>query len=176
MTFRTVMTGAAVVALAACSMSKPPLDEMQRTALADSIEQWVAGPYVAVYQHPNVDSILAFYGSGADLAVAENGMVFPSYDSIVATTRAFWGRPGLTAHFTVGGAHVNVLSREAAVVTAMLTGGVRDSAGVETPMSAAWTAVLQRAGSGGWKIVAEHASWPPAAPAAEPVRPAARRR
>jgi len=176
MTFRTVMTGAAVVALAACSMSKPPLDEMQRTALADSIEQWVAGPYVAVYQHPNVDSILAFYGSGADLAVAENGMVFPSYDSIVATTRAFWGRPGLTAHFTLGGAHVNVLSREAAVVTAMLTGGVRDSAGVETPMSAAWTAVLQRAGSGGWKIVAEHASWPPAAPASEPVRPAARRR
>ena len=175
MTFRTVMAGAAVIALAACSMGKPPLDEMQRTALADSIEQWVAGPYLAVYQHPNVDSILAFYASGAELASAENGMVFPSYDSIVATTRAFWGRPGLTAHFTLGGAHVNVLSREAAVITAMLTGGVRDSAGVETPMSVAWTAVLQRAGSG-WKIVAEHASWPPPAPAAAPARPAARRR
>ena len=175
MTFRTVMTGAAVVALAACSMSKPPLDEMQRTALADSIEQWVAGPYVAVYQHPNVDSILAFYASGAELASAENGMVFPSYDSIVATTRAFWGRPGITAHFTVGGAHVNVLSREAAVVTAKVTGAVRDSAGVETPMGVAWTAVLQRAGSG-WKIVAEHASSPPPAPVAEPARPAPRRR
>ena len=175
MTFRTVMAGTAVVALAACSMGKPPLDEMQRTALADSIEQWVAGPYLAVFQNPNADTILAFYGGGADVAVAENGMVHPSYDSIVATTRAFWGRPGLTAHFTLGGAHVNVLSREAAVVTAMLTGGVRDSAGVETPMSAAWTAVLQRAGSG-WKIVAEHASWPPAAPAAAPARPAARRR
>ena len=175
MTFRTVMAGAAVIALAACSMGKPPLDEMQRTALADSIEQWVAGPYLAVYQHPNVDSILAFYASGAELASAENGMVFPSYDSIVATTRAFWGRPGLTAHFTLGGAHVNVLSREAAVITAMLTGGVRDSAGVETPMSAAWTAVLQRAGSG-WKIVAEHASSPPPAPVAEPARPAVRRR
>lgn len=175
MTFRTLMAGAAVIALAACSMAKPPLDEMQRTALADSVEQWVAGPYLAVFQHPNVDSILAFYGSGAELAVAENGMVYPSYDSIVATTRAFWGRPGLTAHFTVGGAHVNVLSREAAVVTAMLTGGVRDSAGVETPMSVAWTAVLQRAGSD-WKIVAEHASWPPPASAAVPASQAARRR
>jgi ketosteroid isomerase-like protein len=176
MTFRTVVAGAAAIALGACSTTRPPLDEMQRTALADSIEQWVAGPYLAVFQHPNADSILAFYGSGADLAVAENGMVYPSYDSIVAATRAFWGRPGLTAHYTLGGAHVNVLSREAAVVTAMLTGGVRDSAGVETPMSVAWTAVLQRAGSGGWKIMAEHASWPPPAPAAVPASQAARRR
>jgi len=170
-----VLAAAAVFSLAACSTAKPPLDEMQRTALADSIEQWVAGPYLAVFQNPNADTILAFYGGGADVAVAENGMVHPSYDSIVATTRAFWGRPGLTARFTLGSARVNVLSRDAAVITAMLTGAVRDSAGVETPMSIAWTAVLQRAGSG-WKIAAEHASSPPPAPAAEPARPAVRRR
>lgn len=169
MTFRTVMTGAAVVALAACSTAKPPLDEMQRTALADSIEQWVAGPYLAVYQSPNADSILAFYAGGADLAVAANGVVLPGYDSIVATKRAFWGRPGLTARFTLGGARVHVLSRDAAVVTANVTGAVGDSAGVETPMVIAWTAVLERAGSG-WKIVAEHASSPPPAPAAAPAR------
>ena len=175
MTFRTVMTGAAVVALAACSTAKPPLDEMQRTALADSIEQWVAGPYLAAHQTPNVDTILALYAGGADLAVAANGTVYPSYDSVVSAARAFWGRPGVTAQLTLGGARVNVLSRDAAVITAKVTGAVRDSAGVETPMGVAWTAVLQRAGSG-WKIVAEHASSPPPAPVAEPARPAVRRR
>jgi len=178
MTFRTVVTGAAAIALAACGTAKPPLDEMQRTALADSIEQWVAGPYLAAHQSPNVDTILALYASGADLAVAANGTIYPSYDSIITAARAFWGRPGVTARFTLGGARLNVLSRDAAVVTAMLTGAVRDSAGVETPMSVAWTAVLQRAGSG-WKIVAEHTSWPPPpapAPAAAAARSAARRR
>jgi hypothetical protein len=164
---------AAAIALAACSTAKPPLDEMQRTALADSIEQWVAGPYLAAHQTPNVDTILALYAGGADLAVAANGTIYPSYDSVVAAARAFWGRPGATAQLTLGGARVNVLSREAAVVTAKVTGAVRDSAGVETPMGVAWTAVLQRAGSG-WRIVAEHASSPP--PTAEPARPAARRR
>jgi ketosteroid isomerase-like protein len=166
---------AAAIALAACSTAKPPLDEMQRTALADSIEQWVAGPYLAAHQTPNVDTILALYAGGADLAVAANGTIYPSYDSVVAAARAFWGRPGVTAQLTLGGARVNVLSRDAAVVTAKVTGAVRDSAGVETPMGVAWTAVLQRAGSG-WKIVAEHASSPPPAPVAEPARPAVRRR
>ena len=175
MTLRTVFAGVAMVLVAAGCTARPPLDDQQRTALADSIEQWVAGPYLAVYQHPNVDSILAFYASGAELAVAANGTILPSYDSVVAATRAFWGRPGVTAHFTLGNAHVNVLDREAAVVTAMVTGAVKDSAGVETPMRIAWTAVLQRAGSG-WKIVAQHASVPPPPPAAVPARPAARRR
>jgi hypothetical protein len=172
MRFRTMVAGAVVCALAACA-GKPPLDEQQKTALGDSLEQFVASRYLGTYEHPNPDTMLSFYVAGEELRVAENGMVYPSRDSLVSAARAFWGRPHLTAHFTSGPQHVTVLNRDAAVYTGMITGGLRDSAGVETPMTLAWTAVFTRTPDG-WKIVAEHASMPPAPPAAS-ATPARRR-
>lgn len=172
MELRTMVAGAVAFALAACA-GKPPLDEQQKTALGDSLEQFVANRYLGTYEHPNADTMLSFYAAGEDLRVAKNGMVFPSRDSLESYVRAFWGRPNLTAHFTSGPQHVTVLDRDAAVYTGMITGGVRDSAGVETPMTLAWTAVFTRTADG-WKIVAEHASMPPAAPAA-PATPERRR-
>jgi len=168
MKIRTMVAGGAVFALVACA-GRPPLDEQQKAALCDSLERFVANRYLRTFEHPNTDTILSFYAAGEDLRVAENGMIYPTRDSLAASLRAFWGRPGLTANFTSGPQHVTVLDRDAAVYTGMITGGVRDSAGVETRMVSAWTAVFTHT-SGDWKIVAAHLSWLPTAPAAPPQR------
>ena len=168
MTVRTMVTCVAALALAACT--KPPLDEQQKRALADSLEQYVAGPFAATFEHPNADSIIALYAPGPDILYADGGAVLPSRDSIEAAARAMWGRPGLSAHFTLGSQRVAVLDRDAAVYNGMVTGGVRDSAGVETPMRFAWTGVFVRVG-GHWKLQAEHTSYPPPPAPAEPTRP-----
>jgi len=167
MKISTMVASVAVFALAACA-GKPPLDEQQKVTLGDSLERFVANRYLGTFEHPNPDTMLSFFAAGEDLRVAENGMIYPTRDSLAASMRAFWGRPGLTAYFTSGPQHVTVLDRDAAVYTGMITGGVRDSAGVETRMTSAWTAVFTRT-SEGWKIVAAHLSWPPAAPAAPPA-------
>ncbi len=172
MRFRTVMAGAAVSALAACAV-KPPLDEQQKTALADSLEQFVAGPFLATFEHPNVDSILALYAPGPDVQFAGNGEVIPSRDSLVAAVRAMWGRPGISAHYTLGAQRVAVIGRDLAVYTAKVVGGVMDSAHVETPARFAWTAVFVRIG-GEWKVLAEHESMAPVAVPAAATRPARR--
>jgi ketosteroid isomerase-like protein len=173
MRIRTVMALAALAVVAACA--KPPLDEQQKTALADSIEQYVAGPFVATFEHPNVDAILALYAPGADIQVVENGSIYPTREAAVQGVRAMWGAPKLTAHFTLGGAKVAVLSRDAAVYSAHVTGGMKDSTGVETPLHFAWTGVFVRTG-GGWKLQVEHWSSPPAPAPAAPAKPAHKRR
>ena len=169
-----LLTGAAVVVLTACT--KPPLDDAQKTALADSLEQYVSGPFLAAFEHPNVDAIMALYVPGNTIQSVENGTIYPNRDSIVKVVRAFWGNPKTTAHLTLSAPQVAVLSRDAMVYTAMVTGGTKDSAGVETPIRFAWTGVFVRM-AGGWKLQAEHSSYPPApAPAVAPAKPARPRR
>jgi ketosteroid isomerase-like protein len=174
MRVRTVLVGAAMLALVGCT--KPPLDEQQKTALADSIEQFVAGPFLATFNHPNVDSILALYAPGNGVQSVENGKVYANRDSIVQSVRVAYGRPNVTYHYTLAAPQVTVLSRDAAVYTTMVSGTMKDSAGVETPVRMAWTGVFVRTG-GGWKIQAEHGSYPPApAPAPAPAKLARPRR
>jgi len=172
MRVRTVLAGAVVLAFAACT--KPPLDEQQKTALADSLEQYVAGPFVATMEHPTFETIMALYAPGNDIQVVENGSIVPSREAVEQGVRAFWAKPGVSGHFTLAAPRVSVLSRDAAVYTTMVTGTIKDSAGVETPLHEAWTAVFVRVG-GQWKLQAEHASTPPAPPAA-PAQPARPRR
>jgi hypothetical protein len=173
MRVRTVLAGAALLALAACT--KPPLDEQQKTALADSLEQYVAGPFIATFEHPTVDKAMALYAPGNDVQVVDFGTIYAGRDSVTSLSRKYWAT-AQSAHFTFGSQAVAVLSRDAAVYTAMVTGAVKDSAGVETPLKFAWTGVFVRVG-GAWKLQVEHSSFPPApAPVPEPAKPARPRR
>ncbi len=168
MTFRTLMAGAAALALVACA--KPPLDEQQKTALADSVAQFVAGPLLATYNQGNADSILALYAPGEGVQSAENGMVYANREALAAGVRAMYGGQHVTAHYTLATPQVTVLSRDAVVYSTMVAGTMKDSTAVETPIRMAWTAVLVRTG-GGWKIQADHGSSPPAPAPAAPARP-----
>lgn len=167
MRIRTVMAGALALAVVACT--KPPLDEMQKTALADSLAQYVAGPMMAMFEHPNVDSLLALYAPGPDIQVAENGAIYADRAAIERAVRAVYGHPNVSARFTLATPRIAVLSRDAAVYTTTIAGVITDSTGVASPVRAAWTAVFVRVG-GAWKLQAEHMSSPPAPPPAVPAR------
>ena len=173
MRFRTVMALAALSAVAACA--KPPLDDQQKTALADSIEQYVAGPFLTAYNSGNVDAILALYAPGNGVQSVENGKIYANRDAMAASVRAMYGNPHVTYHYTLAAPQVTVMSRDAAVYTVMGAGTVKDSAGVETPLHFAWTGVFVRT-AGGWKVQAEHSSAPPAPAPAAPAKPARSRR
>lgn len=168
MTFRTLMAGAAALALVACT--KPPLDEQQKTALADSVEQFVAGPFLAAYNSGNADSILALYAPGSGVQSVESGTIYPNRDSLERAVRAVHGQPHVTYRYALNAPQVTALSRDVVVYTTMGTATMRDSAGVETPMRFAWTGVFVRTPAG-WRLQAEHGSSPPAPAPAEPARP-----
>lgn len=171
MRIRSVTALAALVVVAACT--KPPLDEQQKTALGDSVEQFVAGPFLAAYNSGNVDSMLALYAPGSGVQSAENGMIYANREALAASMRAMYATAHATYHFTLATPQVTVLDRDAVVYSTMVSGTMRDSAGVVTPLSLAWTGVFVRT-AGGWKVQAEHGSMPPA-PAA-PAKPARNRR
>jgi len=167
----TVIAGAAVLALAACNQPQP-LTDAQKTALADSIEQYVAGPFLATLEHPNVDSVMAVYAPGNAIQVVDFGTIYAGRDSVLSLNRRYWST-ARSAHFTLGAPFVSVLSRDAAVYSAIVTGSVTDTAGVVTPMKFAWTGVFVRVNRA-WKVQAEHSSAP--LPPPEPAKPARPRR
>jgi len=165
MTSRAVVAGAAALLLAAgCGSAPPALTDAHRAALADSVEQVATQMFASLASRADADTILSYFVGGDSLVVAEDGMLFPSYDSLVSALRATW-RPGSTFRGSLGEKRVRVLSPDVVVVTAIISGTGADSAGVETPTRFAWTGVYLRT-AGGWKIAARHESSAPQAPAA----------
>jgi ketosteroid isomerase-like protein len=162
------MMGAAAIALAAaCNKAPAPLTDAERTALADSVGQ-IATQWMATFvTQPTVEKYLSHYVHGNDLVHAEYGMIYPTYDSLVAGARAFF-KTVSSMNFTLDQKRFTVLDRDVVVMTAMVKGTMKDSAGKESPPSQeAWTAVWHRT-SDGWKIAADHESMAPPAPLAPP--------
>jgi hypothetical protein len=173
MRLRTVMAGAAVLALAACNRPQP-LTDAQKTALADSVDQVAARMMASFAVHATPENYLSYYVRGNDWVHAEYGMVYPTYDSLVKAVRAFW-RPGTSMRGSLSDKHFTVLSRDVVVLTAMIGATMRDSAGAEMPFREAWTAVFHRTADG-WKIAADHESTAPPAATPQPSSPARKQR
>jgi ketosteroid isomerase-like protein len=172
MTVRAWMVGAAAIVFAAgCSKAPKPMTDAERTALADSVSQVVTQSFASFATNATADNILGYYVNGDELVHAEYGMIYPTYDSLVKVIRAIW-RPGATFKSTLDQKRVTVLDRDVVVFTALMNGTMKDSAGKETPVHEAWTAVYHRT-LDGWKIAADHESTAPPAPPA-PAKPASR--
>jgi hypothetical protein len=165
----TTIVGAAAVALVAtCAPPQRPLTDAQRAALGDSVDQVASRMMASFATQATADHMLSFYVSGNELAHAEYGMIFPTYDSLVKAARAFW-RPYKAVQLALSEKHLTVLDRDVVVLTAFISGTVTDSANQATPVREAWTAVFHRT-SDGWKIAADHESMAPPAPAAKSAR------
>ncbi len=162
------MTGAAAIALAAsCYKAPAPLTDAQRAALADSVGQLTTQWLATFVTQPTVEKYLAHYVRGNELVHAEYGMIYPTYDSLVAGARAFF-RTVSSMNFTLENPRFTVLDRDVVVMSTMVKGTSKDTAGKESPPSQeAWTAVWHRTPDG-WKIVADHESMAPPAPPAPP--------
>jgi ketosteroid isomerase-like protein len=168
------MVGAAAIVLAAgCNRMQPPMTDADRAALADSVSQVVTQTFASLAQDAAVEKVLSYFVKGNELVSAANGMIFPTYDSLVKVENAEY-RPGTKLDVKFDQKHLTVLDRDVVVFAAILNGVMKDSAGTAWPVHAAWTAVYHRT-SDGWKIAADHSSVAAPMPAA-PAKPRRRAR
>ena len=118
MTRGTWIVGAAALAFAAgCNKAPAPLNDADRAAIADSVSQ-VATQWMASFSaRPTAENYLSAYVRGNDLVHAEYGMIYPTYDSLVAGVRAFL-KPVASFKVTMGEKRLTVLDRDVVVLSA----------------------------------------------------------
>ncbi len=161
--------------LAACT---DPLEvsPQARRAIADSLSVLVRGAYD--FSKPDTPArLLSLYPDSGRVISAAAGRVTITRDSLVGEIRGFWQRVGQnmkSPQFVLGSTYVDVITRDAAVMT--MTYSIPHLTPRNTPhvVSGAWT-MLWRRQSGRWMIVQEHLSDTPesSAPgtAVSPVAP-----
>jgi SnoaL-like domain len=107
-----------------------------------------------------VGRLMSLYPAKGPVVSASGGLVSVSRDSLEAGIRAFWenvGRNMRQPKWEWGQMHVDVLSRDAAVVTTTYRVPHLTPRGEPHVIAGAWTAVFQRR-DGRWVIVQEHLS------------------
>jgi hypothetical protein len=148
--------------LAACRAAEPSagaLRPAERRAIADSLTRLVHDAYDLSRPDP-VAGFLSLYPDSGRVVSAAAGRVTTSRDSLAAQIRSFWenvGRNMRDPRWTWEGTWVDVLSRDAAVLTTRYRVPHLTPAGEPHTIGGAWTAVFVRR-EGRWMIVQEHLS------------------
>ncbi len=160
-------------AIVACSPTRGPssaaeLTEPQRTAIAATIKQRLTGAY-NLGSPDVVKSFMSVYpkSSGAQVVSAAGGRVTASRDTLVAGIRSFWESIGSLMkepRWEWGPMLVDVLSRDAAVLTTTYVIPHHTEEGAPHVIGGAWTSLWKRV-DGDWVIVREHLSDMPRAAA-----------
>jgi len=150
----------------------------ERRAIADSLSALVTNAY-DLSRPDAVNRLLALYPDSGRVISAVAGRVTTARDTLAGEIRGFWERVGQNMRnprFELGNTYVDLITRNAAVVT--LTYRIPHLTPRNTPhtVSGAWT-MLWRRESGRWHIVQEHLSDTPESTApgtnVPPVSPAA---
>ncbi len=131
----------------------------ERRAIADTLTALVTDAYD--FNRPDaVTRLLALYPDRGRVISAVAGRVTTSRDTLAGEIRGFWERVGQNMRaprFELGSSYVDLITRDAAVVT--LTYRIPHHTPRNTPhtVSGAWTMLWRRQG-GRWRIVQEHLS------------------
>jgi hypothetical protein len=131
----------------------------ERRAIADSLTALVTDAYDL--RRPDVPNrLLALYPDSGRIISAVAGRVSTTRDTLAVEIRGFWDRVGQNMReprFELGSTYVDLITRNAAVVT--LTYSIPHLTPRNTPhtVSGAWTMLWRRQG-GRWRIVQEHLS------------------
>ena len=134
------------------------LSQTERTAIADTIRTLLTDTYVFDGTDP-VPRFMKLYADSAVVSAASGGYTV-GRDSILSALSSFWNRAGqFMRHptWTWGAMNIDVLSRNAAVVTARYTIPHWTPEGRPHVIGGAWTSVWTRQGSR-WVILQEHLS------------------
>jgi hypothetical protein len=143
-----------------------PLRPAERQAIADSLRHLVERAY-DLSRPDVVAGFLSLYPDTGRVVSAAAGRVTTTRDSLDAQIRWFWenvGRNMQGPEWIWEGVWVDVLGRDAAVLTARYRVPHLTPAGAPHEIGGAWTAVFVRR-AGRWAIVQEHLSDVPAQPA-----------
>jgi hypothetical protein len=143
----------------------PALTASERSAIADTLRSLIVNAYDLSRPGDAVARLMSLYAPSGPVISASGGQVSTSRDSIEIGLRTFWDNVGKNMRdprWTWGEMHVDVLARDAAVVTAAYRVPHLTPRGEAHVFAGAWTAVFQRRG-GRWVVVQEHLSDVPAA-------------
>jgi len=162
-----VTTALAVAALAleglalhGCARRDEAPSAAERAAIADTLRTMVVNAYDLTKAGDRVGRMLSLYPSSGPVVSASGGLMSLSRDSLAAGVRAFWEYVGQNMRdpkWTWEQFHVDVLSRDAAALTATYRVPHRTPSGEAHEIAGALTMVFARRG-GRWVVVQEHLS------------------
>jgi hypothetical protein len=153
-------------AMAACA--RPTGDTVsadERAAIADTLQRMIVAAYDISKPGNAVARMMSLYPTTGGVVSASGGRVSVSRDSLESGIRAFWEYVGQNMRdpkWQWDPMHVDVLSRDAAVVTATYKVPHLTPRGMPHVIAGALTQVFARRG-GRWVVVQEHLSDVPAA-------------
>lgn len=156
----------ALAAFAGCSSPRAApagtdLSERERSAITDTIKERLISAY-NLGSPDVVKSLMSLYpkNSGVQVISAAGGRVTASRDTLEAGVRSFWetvGRVMKEPKWEWGPMYVDVLSRDAAVLTTTYVVPHLTPQGTRHIIGGAWTSLWKRI-DGEWVIVREHLS------------------
>lgn len=158
----TPALAAVFLVLSACSPGRAPnapLADGERTAIADTLRTMVRDAY-DLSKGDVVRRFMSLYPERGRVVSATAGRVSTTRDSLQASINAFWDGVGqymVRPTWTWGEMHVDVLTRETAVMTASYHVPHWTDVGRPHVIGGVWTSIWQRTPSG-WRIVHEHLS------------------
>lgn len=130
-----------------------------RRAIADTLSALVINAYDFAKPEPAA-RLLSLYPDSGRIISAVAGRVTTTRDTLAGEIAGFWQRVGRrmqNPRFVLGSTYVDVITRDAAVVTLVYSIPHTTPQGTPHTVSGAWT-MLWRRESGRWRIVQEHLS------------------
>jgi ketosteroid isomerase-like protein len=153
----------AVVALSCGPATSPRLTTAQKQAIADTLEQKIAAAY-DLTKPDVVDRMMSLYADSGLIVSASAGHITTSRDTLRAELQTFWRFVGSNMRdprWVWDKTYVEVVSPDAAVLTATYHIPHIQPNGAPHVVGGAWTALFERR-HGKWVIVQEHLSDRPA--------------
>jgi ketosteroid isomerase-like protein len=154
------VAGGALLLDACSSRAEPPMSATERSAIADTLRTMVVSAYDLTKPGDKVARMMSLYPPNGNVVSASGGRASVSRDSLAAGIRAFWEYVGQNMRepkWTWDEWHIDVLSRNAAVVTATYHVPHLTPRGQPHTIAGAMTEVFQRR-DGQWRVVQEHLS------------------
>ena len=137
-----------------------PMTKTEKDAIADTLRGMIERAYDLTTPGDKVARLMSLYPASGPVVSASAGQVTTSRDSLQGGIRAFWdnvGRNMRDPKWTWDEMHVDVLARDAAVITATYHVPHKTPRGDPHTIAGAMTVAFERIG-GRWGVVQEHLS------------------